>query len=222
MQRIIRYVEKMNILYSLLSNLNYTTIFILMMVESTVIPFPSEVVVPPAAYQAAAGNLNIWLVILFATLGAVVGAIINYAAGYYLGRPVIYRFANSRLGKLCLLSQEKIENSEKYFNDHGAVATLTGRLLPGIRQLISVPAGLAKMNLGKFLFYTSLGAGAWNIILAILGWYLHSFVPQDELQSTINTYSDHIKVVIISLAGLALMFFIVSKLLKMRAAKQTL
>lgn len=211
----------MNILYSLLSNLNYTTIFILMMVESTVIPFPSEVVVPPAAYQAAAGNLNIWLVILFATLGAVVGAIINYAAGYYLGRPVIYRFANSRLGKLCLLSQEKIEKSEKYFNDHGAVATLTGRLLPGIRQLISVPAGLAKMNLGKFVFYTSLGAGAWNIILAILGWYLHSFVPQDELQAAINTYSDHIKVVIISLAVLALMFIIFRKLLKMRVAKQT-
>lgn len=216
-----RYVEKMNILYSLLSNLNYTTIFILMMVESTVIPFPSEVVVPPAAYQAAAGNLNIWLVILFATLGAVVGAIINYAAGYYLGRPVIYRFANSRLGKLCLLSQEKIEKSEKYFNDHGAVATLTGRLLPGIRQLISVPAGLAKMNLGKFLFYTSIGAGAWNIILAILGWYVHSFVPQDELQAAINTYSDHIKVVIISLAVLALMFIIFRKLLKMRVAKQT-
>lgn len=212
----------MNILYSLLSNLNYTTIFILMMVESTVIPFPSEVVVPPAAYQAAAGNLNIWLVIVFATLGAVVGAIINYAAGYYLGRPVIYRFANSRLGKLCLLSQEKIEKSEKYFNDHGAVATLTGRLLPGIRQLISVPAGLAKMNLGKFLFYTSLGAGAWNIILAILGWYLHSFVPQDELQAAINTYSDHIKVVIISLAVLALMFIIFRKLLKMRVEKQTL
>lgn len=211
----------MNILYSLLSNLNYTTIFILMMVESTVIPFPSEVVVPPAAYQAAAGTLNIWLVILFATLGAAVGAIINYAAGYYLGRPVIYRFANSRLGKLCLLSQEKIEKSEKYFNDHGAVATLTGRLLPGIRQLISVPAGLAKMNLGKFLFYTSLGAGAWNIILAILGWYLHSFVPQDELQAAINTYSDHIKVVIISLAGLAVAFIIVKKLLKMRIAKQT-
>lgn len=212
----------MNILYSLLSNLNYTTIFILMMVESTVIPFPSEVVVPPAAYQAAAGNLNIWLVILFATLGAVAGAIINYAAGYYLGRPVIYRFANSKLGRLCLLSQEKIEKSENYFNDHGAVATLTGRLLPGIRQLISVPAGLAKMNLGKFLFYTSIGAGAWNIILAILGWYLHSFVPQDELQSAINTYSDHIKVVIISLAVLALMFIIFRKLLRMRAAKETL
>lgn len=209
----------MNIFYALLSNLNYTTIFILMMVESTVIPFPSEVVVPPAAYSAAGGNLNIWLVIVFATLGAVAGAVINYAAGYYLGRPVIYRFANSRLGRLCLLSQEKIEKSEQYFNDHGAVATLTGRLIPGIRQLISVPAGLAKMNFGKFLFYTTLGAGAWNIILAILGWYLHSFVPKDQLQSAINTYSDHIKVVILSLVALGVVFVIGKKLLKMRAAK---
>lgn len=209
----------MNIFYALLSNLNYTTIFILMMVESTVIPFPSEIVVPPAAYSAAGGNLNIWLVIVFATLGAVAGAVINYAAGYYLGRPVIYRFANSRLGRLCLLSQEKIENSEQYFNDHGAVATLTGRLIPGIRQLISVPAGLAKMNFGKFLFYTTLGAGAWNTILAILGWYLHSFVPQDQLQSAINTYSDHIKVVILSLVALGVVFVIGKKLLKMRAAK---
>lgn len=209
----------MNIFYALLSNLNYTTIFILMMVESTVIPFPSEVIVPPAAYSAAGGNLNIWLVIVFATLGAVAGAVINYAAGYYLGRPVIYRFANSRLGRLCLLSQEKIEKSEQYFNDHGAVATLTGRLIPGIRQLISVPAGLAKMNFGKFLFYTTLGAGAWNIILAILGWYLHSFVPQDQLQSAINTYSDHIKVVILSLVALGVVFVIGKKLLKMRAAK---
>ncbi len=209
----------MNIFYALLSNLNYTTIFILMMVESTVIPFPSEVVVPPAAYSAAGGNLNIWLVIVFATLGAVAGAVINYAAGYYLGRPVIYRFASSRLGRLCLLSQEKIEKTEQYFNDHGAVATLTGRLIPGIRQLISVPAGLAKMNFGKFLFYTTLGAGAWNIILAILGWYLHSFVPQDQLQSAINTYSDHIKVVILSLVALGVVFVIGKKLLKMRAAK---
>lgn len=210
----------MNIFYSLLANLNYTTIFILMMVESTVIPFPSEVVVPPAAYQAAAGNLNIWLVLLFATLGAVAGAIINYAAGYYLGRPVIHRFANSRVGRLCLLSQEKMEKSEKYFNDHGAIATLSGRLVPGIRQLISVPAGLAKMNFGIFLLYTSLGAGAWNVILAILGWYLHSFVPQDQLQSAIDAYSGHIKVVIITLAVAALAFFIVKRLLKMLTAKE--
>lgn len=209
----------MDIFYALLDNLNYTTIFILMMVESTVIPFPSEVVVPPAAYNAAGGNLNIWLVIVSATLGAVAGAIINYTAAYFLGRPVIYRFANSRLGRLCLLSQEKLEKSEKYFNDHGAVATLTGRLIPGIRQLISVPAGLAKMGFAKFIFYTSLGAGAWNIILAILGWYLHSFVPQDRLQAAIDAYSGHIKVVIIALAGLAVAFFVVSKLLKMRKVR---
>ena len=170
----------MDFLYSLLANLNYTAVFILMTVESTVIPFPSEVVVPPAAYRAADGSLNVVLVVLVATLGADVGAIINYAAGYFLGRPVIYRFANSKLGRLCLLNQEKIEKSEKYFNDHGLVATITGRLVPGIRQLISVPAGLAKMNFWKFLLYTTIGAGAWNVILAALGWYLHAFVPASQ------------------------------------------
>lgn len=211
--------KTMNIFYALLNNLNYTTIFILMMVESTVIPFPSEVVVPPAAYNAAGGSLNIFLVVVFATLGAVVGAIINYAAGYYLGRPVIYRFANSRLGHLCLLSEEKIKRSEKYFNDHGAVATLSGRLIPGIRQLISIPAGLAKMNFGKFIFYTTLGAAAWNIILAALGWYLHSVVPKSQLQSAIDTYSGHIKVAIMLILALTVVFFISKRLLKARAGK---
>ena len=211
--------KTMNIFYALLNNLNYTTIFILMMVESTVIPFPSEVVVPPAAYNAAGGSLNIFLVVVFATLGAVVGAIINYAAGYYLGRPVIYRFANSRLGHLCLLSEEKIKKSEKYFNDHGAVATLSGRLIPGIRQLISIPAGLAKMNFGKFIFYTTLGAAAWNIILAALGWYLHSVVPKSQLQSAIDTYSGHIKVAIMLILALTVVFFISKRLLKARAGK---
>ena len=211
--------KTMNIFYALLNNLNYTTIFILMMVESTVIPFPSEVVVPPAAYNAAGGSLNIFLVVVFATLGAVVGAIINYAAGYYLGRPVIYRFANSRLGHLCLLSEEKIKKSEKYFNDHGAVATLSGRLIPGIRQLISIPAGLAKMNFGKFIFYTTLGAAAWNIILAALGWYLHTVVPKSQLQSAIDTYSGHIKVAIMLILALTVVFFISKRLLKARAGK---
>lgn len=211
--------KTMNIFYALLNNLNYTTIFILMMVESTVIPFPSEVVVPPAAYNAAGGSLNIFLVVVFATLGAVVGAIINYAAGYYFGRPVIYRFANSRLGHLCLLSEEKIKKSEKYFNDHGAAATLSGRLIPGIRQLISIPAGLAKMNFGKFIFYTTLGAAAWNIILAALGWYLHTVVPKSQLQSAIDTYSGHIKVAIMLILALTVVFFISKRLLKARAGK---
>jgi membrane protein DedA with SNARE-associated domain len=128
----------MNIITSLLNNLNYGTIFFLMLLESTVIPVPSELVVSPAAYHAAAGNLDIFLVILFATIGADVGASINYFAGYYLGRPIIYRFANSKWGKMCLLNQQKVEKSEKYFYDHGMVATLTGRLLPGIRHLISI------------------------------------------------------------------------------------
>lgn len=208
----------MSILYSLLTNLNYTAIFILMMVESTVIPFPSEVVVPPAAYHAAAGHLNVVLVVLFATLGADLGAVINYAAGYFLGRPVIYRFANSRLGHICLLSQEKVERSEAYFRDHGFVATITGRLIPGIRQLISLPAGMAKMNFWKFLLYTTLGAGAWNTILAALGWYLHSFVPESQLQTQINVYGGHIKMVIIALAALAALFFVVKRFRRSRQA----
>ena len=114
----------MNFITSLLGNLNYGTILFLMMLESTVIPVPSELVVAPAAYHAAGGNLNIILVIIAATLGADLGATINYVAAYYLGRPIIYRFANSKWGKMCLLNQEKVEKSEKYFYDHGMAATL--------------------------------------------------------------------------------------------------
>ena len=131
---------------SLLNNLNYSTIFLLMLLESTVVPVPSELVVAPAAYHSAGGNLNVFLVVLFATIGADVGASINYFVALYVGRPVIYRFANSKLGRMCLLNQEKIEKSERYFDDHGIVATLTGRLIPGIRHLIILPAGLARMN----------------------------------------------------------------------------
>ena len=158
----------MNFITSLLGNLNYGTILFLMMLESTVIPVPSELVVAPAAYHAAGGNLNIILVIIAATLGADLGATINYVAAYYLGRPIIYRFANSKWGKMCLLNQENVEKSEKYFYDHGVAATITGRLLPRIRHLISIPAGLAKLHYGKFLLYTTLGAGCWNCILVAM------------------------------------------------------
>ena len=178
-----------------------------MLLESTVIPVPSELVVSPAAYHAAGGNLNIFLVILFATLGADCGASINYAAGYYLGRPIIYRFANSRLGKLCLLNQQKVEKSEHYFNDHGMAATITGRLIPGIRHLISIPAGLSKMHYWKFLLYTTLGAGAWNIILATLGWYLHTIVPESQLDEKIMEYGEYIKIVVLSLVAIAVLYF---------------
>ena len=169
-----------------------------MFIEGSVIPAPSELIVPPAAYRAAAGELNIFLVVLVATLGALAGSTANYFAAYYLGRPMIYRFANSRLGHLCLLNQQKIEQAEKYFYDHGVVATLTGRLLPGIRQIISIPAGLSKMKFWKFALYTTIGAGIWNCVLATLGWYLHSFVPLDQLNSKIEEYNSHIQIIVVA------------------------
>ena len=198
----------MSFITALLSQLNYGTIFFLMLLESTVIPVPSELVVAPAAYHAAAGNLNIWLVILFSTLGADVGATINYLAGWYLGRPIIYKFANSKWGRACLLNQEKVEKSERYFDKHGMVATITGRLLPGIRHLISIPAGLAKMNYWKFLLYTTLGASAWHSILAFLGHYMHSFVPENQLHDKILEYGEYIKIGLIALVIIACIYFI--------------
>lgn len=204
----------MNWITSLLSNLNYATVYFLMLLESTVVPVPSELVVAPAAYHSAAGHINIWLVILFATLGAMTGASINYLAGYYLGRPIIYKFANSRLGHLCLLNQSKVEKSEKYFDDHGMVATITGRLIPGIRHLISIPAGLAKMNYWKFLLYTTIGAGAWHAILAFLGWYLHDVVPEEQLNDKILEYGEYIKVAICLVAAVALVYFIIRYLVR--------
>lgn len=195
-------------LTSLLNNLTYGAIFILMLLESTVIPVPSELVIAPAAYHAASGDLHVWLVILLGTLGADVGATINYLGGYYLGRPIIYRFANSRLGHMCLLNQEKVEKSEKYFDDHGMVATITGRLIPGIRHLISIPAGLAKMKYWQFILYTTLGAGVWNCILASLGWYLHTFVPENQLNDKIMEYGEYIKFTIMVFVALAFLFFL--------------
>ena len=194
---------------SLLSNLNYGTVFFLMLLESTVIPVPSEFVVTPAAFNAAEGEFNIWLIILFATLGADCGATINYLAGYYLGRPVIYAFANSKWGKMCLLNQQKVEHAEKYFDNHGAVATITGRLVIGIRHLISIPAGLAKMNYWRFLLYTTIGATIWHAILAGLGWYLHTFVTKDELQGKIEEYSEWIKYIILLCVVAAIVFFLI-------------
>ena len=204
----------MNFISSLLSNLNYGTILFLILLESTVVPVPSEFVVTPAAYHAAGGNLDVWLVILFATIGADLGASINYVVAYYVGRPVIYRFANSKWGKMCLLNQEKVEKSEKYFDDHGIAATLTGRLIPGIRHLISIPAGLAKMNYWKFLLYTTIGAGVWHSILAALGWYLHAIVPEEQLNDKISEYAEYIKIVIIGLVVIAIVYFVVRSYFK--------
>ena len=201
-------MESVHFIQWCLEHLNYWTITLLMTIESSFIPFPSEVVVPPAAYTAAAGDLNIWLVIFFSTLGAVFGALINYYLALWLGKPIVYKFANSRFGHMCLINQEKVETAEKFFNKHGVIATFIGRLVTVVRQLISIPAGLAKMNIAKFIAYTALGAGIWNAVLAALGWYLEDIVPEDQLISTVSEYSHEIGYVIIALVVLALGYII--------------
>ncbi len=180
--------------FSLLDHLTYPVIALLMLLESTVVPLPSELVLAPAAYHAAAGDQNLFLVIVAATIGADLGASVNYALAYYLGRPIVYAFANSRVGKMCLLSSEKLQKAEDYFNRHGMVATITGRLVIGIRHLISIPAGLAKMNYWRFLVYTTIGSAIWHTVLGFFGYYLHSVVPEDELMTTVEVYGGYIKV----------------------------
>lgn len=191
-------------------NMNYTTITVLMTVESSFIPFPSEIVIPPAAYIASKpeSDLNIFLVVLFGTLGAMIGAYINYFLAIYLGRPLLYKLADSKLGHLFLLNSEKIKKSEAYFNKHGKTSTFVGRLVPGIRQLISIPAGLAKMNLVSFSIYTFLGAGLWNVILALLGYIAHG---QKDL---IDMYNKELSVAVLVIVGLVVVYFVVKSLLK--------
>ena len=198
-------------LYGLAEQLNYFYVTLLMAVESSFIPFPSEVVVPPAGYMAAEGSMNIALVVVFATLGSLIGAIVNYVISLYLGRPLVYKFADSKIGHLCLLNRKKVEQAEAYFDNHGIVATLIGRLVPGIRQLISIPAGLAKMNFFKFCLYTTLGAGVWNVVLAMIGYYLHSIVGKDDLQTYVKQYETPIVCVICAIVVLLIGYFFIKK-----------
>ena len=193
-----------------IDNLNYWTITLLMTIESSFIPFPSEVVVPPAAYKAAGENsdLNVFLVVLFATIGANIGAIINYYIAYFVGRPIVYKFANSRFGHMCLIDEDKVKHAEAYFEKHGALSTFIGRLIPAVRQLISIPAGLAKMKLSTFLIYTTLGAGIWNTILASIGYYLQSVVPEDQLMETVTKYSHELGYIFIGVGVLVVAYLI--------------
>ena len=162
-----------------LENLNYWVVTIFM-------AFPSEAVVPPAAWKAMADDsMNIFLVIVFATVGADIGALVNYYLARWLGRPIVYKFANSRLGHMCLIDEEKVHHAEEYFRKHGAASTFFGRLIPAVRQLISIPAGLAGMKLGPFLLYTTLGAGIWNTVLAVLGYLIYRFT---DLKTTNDVY----------------------------------
>ncbi|WP_294631231.1 DedA family protein [uncultured Bacteroides sp.] len=200
-----------------LDHLNYWTITLLMTIESSFIPFPSEVVIPPAAYKAAVNEeLNIYLVILFATIGANIGALINYYLAKWLGRPIVYKFANSRIGHMCLIDEAKVRNAEVYFDKHGALSTFIGRLIPAVRQLISIPAGLAQMKLPTFLLYTTLGAGLWNTILAIIGYQLAK-VPgiesEEQLIAKVSEYSHEIGYGFIAI-GIFIVAFLIYKGIK--------
>lgn len=177
------------------NNASYLFVFIFMVVESSFIPFPSEVVVPPAVYFGLAnGNMNIVLIVLIATLGAMIGATINYYLSLWLGRPIVYKFANSKLGHLCLIDEAKVQKSEQYFDKHGAASTYFGRLIPAVRQLISIPAGLSKMNIVKFETFTALGAMTWNIILAVLGYWLYTAVKPEDLFVQIEKYNGYLTI----------------------------
>ncbi len=174
-------------------NASYLFVFLFMMIESSFIPFPSEVVVPPAAYLAGVGaDMNVYMVVVVATLGALAGAFVNYFLALWVGRPVVYRFADSKFGHACLIDRTKVEKAEIYFDRHGAVSTLVGRLIPAVRQLISIPAGLARMNIAQFALYTSLGALIWNAILGALGYWLSIHVDPDMLFDKVEEYNRYL------------------------------
>ena len=196
------------------AHMNYLAVGGLMTLESSFIPFPSEVVIPPAVYVAAnpasKGGMKIWLVVLFGTLGALLGALINYFLSMWLGRPIVYAFAESKLGHLLQLSKEKVQRAEVYFNDHGVVSTLVGRFIPVIRQLISIPAGLSRMNLGAFCLFTTLGALAWNCILALLGYLAYKAADP----SVIERYSHQLSIIIVVLFAAVVAFFVIRAVVK--------
>lgn len=201
------------------AHMNYGAVGLLMTVESSFIPFPSEVVIPPAVYVASnpdsAGGMNVWIILLVGTLGALLGAFINYFLSRWLGRPIIYAFVNSKVGHMLSLSREKMERAEEYFNQRGNISTLVGRLIPVIRQLISIPAGLSKMNIGAFALFTFLGAAIWNVVLTLLGILAYRAAKPDLIEQ----YSHHLSIAIIAIVGLAIAFFVIRYLLKKKKGK---
>ena len=205
------------------AHMNYASIAALMAVESSFIPFPSEVVIPPAAFVAGQPDsvlnatgiypVDVLFIILAGTLGAMIGAIINYGLAAWLGRPIIYKFADSKVGHLCLLSSEKIQRAEEYFREKGNVSTFIGRFIPGIRQLISIPAGLSRMHFGAFLWWTFLGAFIWNCVLAAIG-----YVAAGQMD-VIKKYSHELSVAILVLLGAVVLFYTAKYLISLAKRK---
>jgi membrane protein DedA with SNARE-associated domain len=155
------------LILSAVSGMGYLGIVVLMTLESSFFPFPSEVVIPPAGYLASIGEMNIFIVIIAGILGSILGALINYYIAYKFGRGIMIKY-----GKYFFITEEKFNYVEKFFYRHGEITTFVGRLIPVVRQYISFPAGIAKMNIFKFVFFTALGASIWVVILAYVGYFV--------------------------------------------------
>jgi membrane protein DedA with SNARE-associated domain len=161
--------------------LGYPGILVLMAIESSILPLPSELVMPPAGYLTAKGQMNGVLAVVAGTLGSVVGALVNYALALFVGEPLLRKY-----GKYVLISARSLDRTEAFFRRHGEISTLIGRLLPVIRHLISIPAGVSRMSLGRFISFTALGAGIWCAILTYLGWIIGRH--GQEVEAVIGTY----------------------------------
>jgi membrane protein DedA with SNARE-associated domain len=188
--------------------MGYPGIFLLMAMESSVIPVPSELVMPPAGYLAHQGEMNIWVAIFWGTAGSLVGAYANYFASHYLGRPLLLKY-----GKYVWITEEKFAKVEKYFHDHGEISTFIGRLLPVVRHLISLPAGLAGMNHFKFSLYTLMGAGIWVTILTYIGYFIGAN------QELIMKYSHQALIGVVIVSSVIIYFYIRSHKAKAKKGK---
>lgn len=207
-----------NILLEFSSQIGYAGVVLLMTIESSFVPFPSEIVVPPAAYLAAQGEFNVYLVILSGIVGSLLGALINYFLARTLGRKIVYSLINKKFTKYLLLSESKLTRAEEYFRKYGAISTFIGRLIPAIRQLISIPAGFSKMKMNRFLFFTFLGSGLWTIILAVLGYTFGA--NQEAILAYYNEFK-HLVYSLIVIVVLVIVFFWIRSICNNKRYKDT-
>lgn len=203
-------MENIEVIHWCLEHLNYWTVFLLMAIESSFIPFPSEVIIPPAAYMSAQGEMSPIGVMVAGIAGSLVGALVNYYLAYFLGRPLVYSCVRHKVGRLLLLSESKIKKAELYFDRKGALSTFIGRLIPGIRQLISIPAGLSRMNIGIFLFYTALGSGLWIAVLFALGWWAQSIPSINSSEKLVTWVSHYSHIIGYSILAIVALFIVIA------------